>query len=342
VRILPALPTVLLTAFFVFHGGPARAQAPTCPGADAEGAARALSEGDRASDRAAAAVRRHRVEDARRAWAEAFDAYERACAHGADEALERRAIPLFRLGRVVDAAVSLDAFLSLHPADTLEPEVARRVAANLSVIERSVATLHVTTQPSGAEIRVDGATRGVGPGLRVRVLAGSPVTLEVVAGGYETQTSTTTYEAGEHDVAASLRPLLVMSPDATSSSAATSPAPGQPMATQQPAAPLPRASRPHSPLPGLLIGGAVCAGLTLISAGLATALVLESEGVAGVVLLGDRDDAGLMSIGLYVGAGALLIPSVALLVAHANQGPPSERAWACGPFGVGVACAGRF
>ncbi len=325
----------LVSAFLLLRATHAGAQAPTCPGADTEGAARALSEGDRASDRAAAAVRRHRSEDAAREWAAALAAYDRACADGADEALERRAIPLFRLGRVVDAAVSLDSFLAIHAMDSLPAEVARRVAANLSVIERSVATLHLTTTPSTAEIRVDGVPRGVGPGLRVRVAVQSPVTLEVVAGGYESQRATITYEPGEHDVAVALRPVLSLAPAAPILPAASG-------SETTPEGPAPARSDPPASGPWLLVGGIVTAALSVVSALLATALVLESEGRGNIMLLRNTTDAGLLGGGLFVGSAVFGLASVALFVAHALEGSSSHRAWLCGPSGLGGGCVGRF
>jgi len=107
------------------------------------------------------------------------------------------------------------------------------------------------------------------------VAASSPVTLEVVAGGYETYRSTTTYEAGEHDVRASLRPALVMSPE-TTSPVVPSPAPS-------PSAPGSRAYT-RSPLPGLLIAGAVTGLLALLSPGHSTPRRVEERiGIAHTV-----------------------------------------------------------
>jgi hypothetical protein len=334
-------------------GGPARAQdlpssiphassAPTCRGVDTEGAARALADGDRAADRAAAATRRHRTDDARRAWAEALAAYDRACAAGTDEALERRAIPLFRLERAVEAATSLDAFLATHPLESLAPPLARRVAANLRAIERAVATVVVTTEPVSAQVTLEGAPAGVGPTVRLRVAPETSVTIRAHADGFEPFRMTSTFGAGgPHAIDARLRALAQTVPEAAS---ATTRAPTPLLVPASPSGSGDQAGSHvlRGPDYGLLAGGLVTAGAGILATVTGILFVLESEARGNVVILGDTEAAGILGGVMLSLTGALTAGSIALFVVFAVSSDDDGTAARCGPSGLGLGCVARF
>jgi hypothetical protein len=180
----------------VAHRPPRRVQAPlTCAGSAPDQAAAATAEGDR---EAALAVRRRAgSEQARAAWARALSAYQRACAAGDDGALERQAIPLFRLGRIVEAAGSLDAYLARHPIDSFESALRARIQANQRAIERVSATVELTLEPAEAEVVVGMHRAGRGPSVVARAVAGAPVAIEVRSPGRLPHREVLTLEPGE-------------------------------------------------------------------------------------------------------------------------------------------------
>lgn len=316
---------------------PAAAQTPLCNGTDATGASRALEAGDRAADRAAAALRRRRADEAERGWTEALAAYDRACAAGADEALERRAIPLFRLGRAVEAAESLDAFLASHPLEGLEPDLARRVAANLRAIERSVATLVVEAQPENAEVRIDGVPRGTGH-ARVRVRAETSITIEASAPGHTPFRLVSTFAAGAtHTVDATLAPREAEPPASLLAPVASESA--QASALLRPVE-VRGQERPKDT--ALLVAGVVVGAVGVATAFTALPFLLNSE-QPGMSFLDDTTTAGHIAAGLFIGAGALALTSIGLFIGYAASGgeePVTELA--CGLVGAGGGCLGRF
>ena len=322
----------LIVAVEILAVGRGAAQAPSCAGDDAAAATRALAEGARAADRAAAALRRHRAEDAARAWTEALAAYDRACAAGSGEALERRAIPLFRLQRPVEAAESLDAYLEGYPLDEHEGELARRIATNLRAIERSLATVVVRTSPADAEISIGGRYRGRGPERRGRVLADTSVAIAVRGEGFEHFHEERTFTAGEtHEVIVSLTPR-------------SAPVAAEPVIVAAVPGPvlLPVAEPARTgPSHGLLIAGIVTGALGALSLVLGTLLVLESEGF-GLALVGDPGDAGLVGASVLIGGSVVGAVGIGLLIANAVSGPREGTALRCAPGWASGSCRVRF
>ncbi len=308
------------------------AQVPPCEGDDAAAAATALDEGDRAADRAAAALQRHHAGDAEAAWSEALAAYDRACAAGEDQALERRAIPLFRLGRVAEAASSLDTFLADHPADQLDRAQARRVAANLRAIERRVATLVITPTPLTAVVTVGGIERGVGT-VRVRVAAETSVTVVARAEGYARFRLSSTYSVGEHEVRADLIATEEVAPETEVEDEAIAP-----IQTERVLAVYPAPPRERTPL---LIPGIVLAGLAGVAAIWGALFVVESETDA-LQFIGNRGDAGLVGGGLLIGAGVVGTTALILLILHATRHQEPQTSLLCVPTLGGVGCSGTF
>jgi hypothetical protein len=331
------LAATVLAVVLVGLALPARAQVPTCGGTDTTLAASALEDGDRAADRAAAALRRRHASEAERAWTEALAAYDRACAAGADEALERRAIPLFRLGRAVDAAESVDAFLAAHPLAELEAGLARRVTANLRAIERAVATVVVRARPEDAEVRVDGAPRGAGD-VRVRVASETSVTIEASAEGHVPFRLVSTFAAGAtHTVDATLARREAESPVPLL-------APVAPAAVQAPALlrPVEVRGRERPKDTGLVVAGVVVGAVGVATALTALPFLLSSEQI-GTSFLDDTTTAGHIAAGLFLGAGALALTSIGLFIGYATSGGEEPvQALACGLTGRGAACVGRF
>ncbi len=295
-------------------------------------------------------MRRGPSAESRRAWSEALEAYDRACTAGADEALERRAIPLFRLERALEAAESLDAFLAAHPMSSLEPAVRRRITANLRAIERAVATVVVTTSPAEAQVFVDDALRGQGPTARVRVAPETSVELEVRAEGYTTHRVVSTFSRGEdHVLAVQLVPLASAASSTSVASAGVEPQPTPTLAMVP--ADGPRPASPERPS-GLAIGSAVAGVVTLLTGLTGTLLYLDSQAVTEI-FYGDPDLDLALSVTLYVLSGLALVTTFSLLVAYlsSSTGPPSVGAssarrepasWACAPGLLGGSCVGRF
>lgn len=323
----------------------AEAQVPACEGDDPEAANRALAEGDRAADRAVAALQRHHAADAEVAWNEALAAYDRACAAGEDQAIERRAIPLFRLGRVAEAATQLDTFLADHPLDQLAPADARRIGANLRAIERRVATLVITPTPADATVSIDGVERGVGA-MRVRVAAETSVIVVVRAPGYTRFRLASTYGVGEHEVRADLLASDELAPEDDTEAGRALP---QPPLMIDPAGQVPvlavyRTPRRPRSIPGYLIGGVLS---SVIGAG---ALVIGSIAthfwVTGQDAWGDPGSAGILGVPMLVGGGILAGLSIWFFYEHVTRSeresstPP--RALRCAPSLGGLACLGTF
>jgi hypothetical protein len=130
--------------------------------------------------------------DEMRAAVASFDA---ACAGGDANALEFRAYALFALGRYVDAAESLDAFLADHALGSLPRDVQLRVSAQQPAIVAKVAMLNVSSDAATAQVVVAGRNLGAAP-AQARVLAHTPVEIDVTAPGFEPMKRTVTLEAG--------------------------------------------------------------------------------------------------------------------------------------------------
>ncbi|MBN8614298.1 MAG: PEGA domain-containing protein [Deltaproteobacteria bacterium] len=315
------------------------AQVPACEGDDAALAARSLEEGDRAADRAVLALQRRHAEEATAAWTDALTAYDRACAAGEDQALERRAIPLFRLGRVAEAASSLDTFLDDHPVEQLEPAIARRVATNLRAIERRVATLVILTTPETATVIVDGRTVGTGP-ARVRVAAETNVTVVVRAPGYTRFRLSSTYSAGEHEVRADLLASEELAPETEEDDALP-----QPPILIDPAGQVPVLAvyaAPRRNIPGFLIGGILG---TVFGAG---ALVIGSIGTHFWATddydwFNNPGSAGILGVSL-LGAGAVIVGvTIWFFYEHATHAERSHsNTLRCAPGLASLGCVAYF
>ncbi|MBX7192751.1 MAG: hypothetical protein K1X94_11865 [Sandaracinaceae bacterium] len=335
-------------AVLAAHASVARAQiVPSCDGQDTGEAEVALAEGDRAVERAALAMRRHRSEEATAAWTEALEAYDLACAAGAGVALERRAIPLFRLGHADQAAESLDHYLAVHPLDSLDRALARRIQANQRAILRRVATLVITPMPAHAAIIVDGVVRGQGL-LRVRVPAETSVVIEARAADHEPYRLASTYGVGEHMLEVRLEPTTSVQEAAPTEP--TEPQLGTPAPlVLTPAAPV---ARRHSRPMGLLIGGlaAGVVGLAGVSLGV-TSLVFGTSGT-DEVLFGSPEwqlTNGVILLGVGLG---LVTASIIMIVVYAgmpedpspSEGHTSRRSspraqLACALWPLGARCA---
>jgi PEGA domain-containing protein len=166
----------------------AHAEVPTCDGSDAAEARGELDEGKKHY--------RHALAQANVDTAEmtiALSSFDAACKAGDAMALEPRAYALSALQRYIDAAESLDAFLKAHPLESLPNDVRARVTSQRPAIMAKVATLRVVSDAPKAQVALDGKTVGAVP-AEVRVLAGSPVDIEVTAAGFEPVNRTVTLE----------------------------------------------------------------------------------------------------------------------------------------------------
>lgn len=334
------------------------AQVPSCHGTDPSRAASALEEGDAALGEAVRLRSRHRDERAAQAFERALAAYDAACTAGTDVALERRAIPLVRLGRPLEAIESLDAFIALHPLEGLSEADRARVESNLQVVEREVATLIVIAEPE-ADVLLDGAAVGRTPLPRLRRLPGD-VELTLRASGHVDAQRRVTLVRGE-----SYRLEVRLEPEPVASA--------EPVGAASPVLePAPRSVPPPPAMPSVPVergpdrfwGWAVGAG--------AVAAVAFAWGITGAVQMSDARNqlggacflpgsealpgcadtrsrydlgVGLAASGFPIG-GALLITAIslgivdALSVSGAADGPTVRLD--CG-LGVGSAtCRGTF
>ena len=353
--------SIALASLLVFASG-ARAQEPVprCGGSDPEAAARALAEGDAAVDRAVRLVQRRRDAEARAAYEAAVQAYDQSCAAGADRALERRAIPLSRLGRPLDAIRSLDAFVAAHPLSSLPEEDRRRLESNLHALERDVGSLAVDSTPPG-RVRVDGAEQGSTPTPVLRVAPDAHVRIEVTAEGHEP--ASREIDVGRGVVSRVELNLVPVAP-ARASPSGTGPSTGPSSAelpsgggstgsgagpTLPPVAPsddglVPWAIVSTSGAVLLLVGAAVStAWMVSIETGQFGSCLLAGAGAtpACAGTISDHNTALGISIAGYVGAAALGTAAIVLWVMHGSHAPPPTSV-TCGPGALGLGCTGTF
>ncbi len=154
----------------------ASADVPQCAGTDTATQARARSEGLRRYRAATARGSINRVE-----MAAALEAFEAQCRAGDVTALEMRAYALAALGRQVDAAESLDAFLEARPLQTLDADARARVGAQRGAILAEVATLTVDGTLADSQVIVNGRPFGSVPRPVIRLAPGA-VNLQVYGG----------------------------------------------------------------------------------------------------------------------------------------------------------------
>ncbi|MFO0558458.1 MAG: hypothetical protein U0269_10615 [Polyangiales bacterium] len=143
------------------------AQAPRCSGSDAATQARSRTEGLRRYRTAIARDPVNRVE-----MAAALEAFEAQCLAGDINALEMRAYALAGLGRYVDAAESLDAFLEARPLHTLDEGTRERVATQFAVIQTRIATLSLEGNVADSSVMVNGRGYGTLPRANIRLAPG--------------------------------------------------------------------------------------------------------------------------------------------------------------------------
>ncbi|MBL8678453.1 MAG: hypothetical protein JNK05_04775 [Myxococcales bacterium] len=154
----------------------ARADVPRCEGTDTATQGRARAEGLRRYRAATARGEINRVE-----MAAALEAFEAQCRAGDLTALEMRAYALAALGRQVDAAESLDAFLEARPLQTLDADARARVGAQRGAILAEVATLTVDGTATDSQVVVNGRPYGPLPRPVIRLAPGA-VNLQVYGG----------------------------------------------------------------------------------------------------------------------------------------------------------------
>jgi hypothetical protein len=104
--------------------------------------------------------------------AAALEAFESQCAAGDINALEMRAYALAGLGRYVEAAESLDAFLEARPLHTLDQGTRDRVATQFAVIQTRIATLSLEGNIANANVMVNGRGYGSLPRENIRLAPG--------------------------------------------------------------------------------------------------------------------------------------------------------------------------
>jgi hypothetical protein len=122
--------------------------------------------------------------------------FDAACAAGDDTVLELRAYALAGVARYVEAAETLDAFLSAHPLAGLPPDIQARVGAQEPEILARVASLSVDSDPPGAQVSVNHRAIGTAPVIHLRLEPGR-YDISADAGEGHTQDRTVDLPAGE-------------------------------------------------------------------------------------------------------------------------------------------------
>lgn len=112
--------------------------------------------------------------------AAALEAFEAQCLAGDINALEMRAYALAGLGRYVDAAESLDAFLEARPLHTLDEGTRERVATQFAVIQTRISTLSLEGTVADSSVMVNGRGYGSLPRANIRLQPGE-ISVQVFA-----------------------------------------------------------------------------------------------------------------------------------------------------------------
>jgi hypothetical protein len=157
----------VVAAMATMASGTALAEVPRCSGTDTATQARSRAEGLRRYRTAIARDPVNRVE-----MAAALEAFEAQCLAGDINALEMRAYALAGLGRYVDAAESLDAFLEARPLHTLDEATRERVATQFAVIQTRIATLSLEGTVADSSVMVNGRGYGALPRANIRLEPG--------------------------------------------------------------------------------------------------------------------------------------------------------------------------
>jgi hypothetical protein len=151
---------------------------------------------------------------------DALAAFDGQCAAGDDWSLEARAYVLAALGRDLDAALSLDAFLLRHPLASLSADVKARVESNLSLIFGKVATLEISTNAYRVDFQLDGSAVVPLRAKVVRTTPGSHVVRLAAPGFYSQQRAVNVIAGQTFAVKIQLESALAMSRPLRSESAA--------------------------------------------------------------------------------------------------------------------------
>jgi hypothetical protein len=128
--------------------------------------------------------------------ASALGFFEAACAAGDDSALELRAYALAGVERFVEAAQTLDAFLAIHPLDSLPPATRARLAQQQPEILGRVVSLTIETPAPGAHVTLNHQSAGVTPLPHLRLAPGR-YDIEVTPEGQPAITRSLDLVAGE-------------------------------------------------------------------------------------------------------------------------------------------------
>jgi hypothetical protein len=272
--------------------------------------------------------------------AAALGFFEAACAAGDDGALELRAYALAGRERFVEAAQSLDAFLALHPLESLPPQTRARVAQQEPEIVARVASLTVDTPSPGAKVTLNHQDAGATP-VHARLAPGR-YDIVVTIDGQPPMTRSVDLATGEHTE--TFDPSLAASPSPTPASSTS----GSVESTSEPTS-----WRPWA------IGTAIGAGV-LVVGGIGAALWANERSNAynGAQCdgtsrsgcpstLSQYNDARDLEITGFVVGGAAAVASSVLwyLVSKgpAKAAPASLGLVArCGVAGKGLACNGTF
>jgi hypothetical protein len=319
----------------------AHAEVPSCQGSDTATQNRARADGLRRYRAATARGDINRAE-----MAAALESFEAQCRAGDVNALEMRAYALAALGRHVDAAESLDAFLAARPLQTLDADARARVGSQRGAILAEVGTLSVEGAVADASIVVNGRPYGSVPRDTIRVAPGE-ITLQVFAPSLGAVRRVFTMGPGE------TRRETIDGRGATTSVDPTGTDPVSPVDSQAP-------RRPPVLAIGLGGGALLMVGAlvgTTVWHGGRVAELSKSEcnppaddeltRICGAVA-GERDTAralqitsGVLAGGLAVGAGVAL----GLWFASAPRRSPAASV-ACVPTlganGGGLSCGARF
>ncbi len=104
--------------------------------------------------------------------AAALEAFETQCREGDWRGLERRAYALNALGRTVEAAETLDVYLSRRPLHTFEAAQRTQLATQQAAILATVGTVQIDCSIAGATVLVNGRSYGALPRGPIRIAAG--------------------------------------------------------------------------------------------------------------------------------------------------------------------------
>jgi hypothetical protein len=313
---------------------------PSCTGSDVDGAAQEFEQGNALMQQALGEVRRH-LERARVIAGEALQHFDRQCELGDTGALAERGAALMLMGQLLRSAQSFDAFLFLHPIETLDARTRRRIESNLQP-----GTLRVTfTNRSEGRLFIDDLDFGLLPrATDVHVPYGSHEVEARDATGTVLAHATVVLDAGS-SVADALLAAPELTPVVVPVQQVTTPTP-TPTSTPHPQ---PAAQRQDFLAYYIAAGAAAAVGVGLGIGGLLGAddraqtwnTYCLDGGYSGCdSVLSERDtDLGLAVAGFVV--GGLGVAGIAIVaVMDASQSPRTPMRVSFSPFGVSL--SGEF